>query len=235
VSRDESRERFEEGLAIMRKAWTSERFSYDGRFYQIPEIALTPRPIQQPHPPLWVAANSPDTAEFAGRQGLDILVASPINPLPKMFEHVARYREKRAHGGHHPLEGKVATTFFSCPAETLAQARALFEPSVMHYFRTIGEQAMLGDQGQYEGSYQYLRQVRERALSIRWDEIDETMGLFGPPDECAARINRVFEGTHASQLVSWFNPGGLIPHRQVMASMERFATKVMPVVRSLGA
>lgn len=235
VSRDESRERFEESLDIIRKVWTSERFSYDGRFYKIPELALAPKPLQQPHPPLWVAANSPDTAEFAGQQGLDILVASPINPLPKMFEHVARYRENRERGGHDPAKGKIATAFFSCPADTLAQARALFEPSVMHYFRTIGDQAMLGDKGQYEGSYEYLRQVRERALNIKWDEINDTMALFGPPEECIARINRIYEGTRASQIVSWFNPGGRITHRDVMTSMERFASKVIPAVRNLGA
>jgi hypothetical protein len=104
----------------------------------------------------------------------------------------------------------------------------------MHYFRTIGDQAMLGDQGQYAGSYQYLKEVRERALNIGWDEIDHTMAIFGAPDQCIARINEIYEKSRINQLGCWFNPGGRIPHRDVMAAMERFASKVMPATRHLG-
>jgi hypothetical protein len=104
----------------------------------------------------------------------------------------------------------------------------------MHYFRTIGDQALLGDQGQYEGSYQYLRQVRERALSMKWEGIHETMGLFGEPARCVDKIGKIYEGSHIGQLICWFNPGGRIPHRTVMASMERFASQVMPQTRVLG-
>jgi alkanesulfonate monooxygenase SsuD/methylene tetrahydromethanopterin reductase-like flavin-dependent oxidoreductase (luciferase family) len=94
VPREESRERFEESLAIIRGAWMSDdAFSYDGLFYQIPPTSLAPRPIQRPHPPIRIAANSPDTAEFAGLNGYDVMVASPINPLAGFFDHVRRYRD----------------------------------------------------------------------------------------------------------------------------------------------
>lgn len=235
VPRDESRERFEESLAIIRKAWASESFSYEGRFYQIPEVALAPKPLQKPHPPIRIAANSPDTAEFAGTNGYNVMVASPINPLPGFFDHVRKYRDALAKAGASTSSGDVAALFFACTAPTLAQARAEYEPSMMHYFRTIGEQALLGDKGQYEGSYQYLRQVRERALSMKWDDIDRSMAIFGPPEECIRRINAIYDGARINQLVCWFNPGGRIPHRDVMAAMERFATNVMPSVKSLGS
>jgi alkanesulfonate monooxygenase SsuD/methylene tetrahydromethanopterin reductase-like flavin-dependent oxidoreductase (luciferase family) len=237
VPRDESRERFEESLAIIRHAWVNDGLPFNGRFYQIPAISLAPKPLQKPHPPIRIAANSPDTAEFAGLNGYDVLVASPINPLPGFFDHVSRYRDGLRRGGHESISGKgdVAALFFACTAETMAKARSEYEPSMMHYFRTIGDQAMLGDQTQYDGSYQYLKQVRERALSMRWDGINDTMAIFGPPEECHARINRIYEAAHIGQLVCWFNPGGKIPHREVMASMERFAAKVMPATRRLGA
>jgi alkanesulfonate monooxygenase SsuD/methylene tetrahydromethanopterin reductase-like flavin-dependent oxidoreductase (luciferase family) len=47
----ENRERFLEGLEIVRKAWTEERFSYRGRFFNIEELSVVPKPVQQPHPP----------------------------------------------------------------------------------------------------------------------------------------------------------------------------------------
>jgi alkanesulfonate monooxygenase SsuD/methylene tetrahydromethanopterin reductase-like flavin-dependent oxidoreductase (luciferase family) len=234
VARDESRERFEEGLAIIRKAWTEERLSHDGRFFQIPEIALAPKPLQKPHPPIRIAANSPDTAEFAGLNGYDVMVASPINPLPGFFDHVRKYRDSLVHSGRRPDQGDVAALFFTCPAESLTAARTEYETSLMHYFHTIGEQAALADRGQYEGSYQYLRQVRERARNIKWDAAAETMALFGPPAGCLQRLATIYEDARINQLVCWFNPGGRIPHRAVMSTMERFAANVMPHARRLG-
>ena len=163
------------------------------------------------------------------------MVASPINPLPGFFDHVRKYRDGLERSGRKPNQGDVAALFFTCTAESLAQARAEYEASLMHYFRTIGDQAMLGGQGQYEDSYQYLKQVRERALKMNWETAAETMGLFGPPAACLERIGAIYEGARVNQLVCWFNPGGRIQHREVLAAMERFAANVMPQARKLGA
>jgi alkanesulfonate monooxygenase SsuD/methylene tetrahydromethanopterin reductase-like flavin-dependent oxidoreductase (luciferase family) len=162
------------------------------------------------------------------------MVASPINPTPGFFEHVRKYREALKRAGHQTEARDVAALFFTSTGDSLERVRAQFEPSMMHYFRTIGEQARVGGRGQYEGSYQYLKQVRERAASISWDDVERTMGAFGAPEECIQRINQIYEGAQIDQLVCWFNPGGLIPHNEVMAAMERFAEKVMPMVRRLG-
>jgi alkanesulfonate monooxygenase SsuD/methylene tetrahydromethanopterin reductase-like flavin-dependent oxidoreductase (luciferase family) len=234
IPREQSRERFEEALEIIQKAWTTEHFAHNGTFFTIPETAVAPKPIQKPHPPIRIAANSPETAEFAGLHGYDIMAASPINPLPGFFDHVRKYRNAVARSNHPAGAHDVAGLFFVCAADTPAKARAEYEPSMMHYFKTIGGQAMLGDRTQYEGSYSYLKQVRERAAQMNWEGVDATMAVFGPPDECIARINRIHEGAGINELVCWFNPGGMIPHRDVMASMERFASKVMPSVRELG-
>ena len=57
-SREESRERFEESLEIIKQAWTNESFSYDGSYYTIPETSVVPKPLQQPHPPIRIAATA---------------------------------------------------------------------------------------------------------------------------------------------------------------------------------
>lgn len=234
VSRDESRERFEEALEIIVRAWTEERVSHKGRFWDIAEIAAVPKPLQKPHPPLRIAANSPETAQFAGRKGYDVLVASPINPMPGFYEHVRAYREALGAGNHPERKGDVAALFFVCPHQSRAAARAEAERSLMHYFHTIGEQTMVGGRGQYEGSYAYLKEVRERAAAMTYEMCEATMAVYGPHEECIARVNEVYEHGGINQLVCWFNAGGLIPHRDVMATMERFAAKVMPAVRGLG-
>ena len=234
MSRDESRERFEEALEIIVRAWTEERVTYKGRFYEVADVAVAPRPLQKPHPPLRVAANSPETAQFAGRKGYDVLVASPINPMPGFYEHIRAYREALKTGVRPAHRGNVAALFFVCPHDSRAAARAEAERSLMHYFHTIADQAQVGGHGQLTGSYAYMKQVRDRAAAMTYETVDETMAAYGSPDQCIARINEVYQHSGIDQLVCWFNAGGLIPHRDVMATMERFASKVMPAVRGLG-
>jgi alkanesulfonate monooxygenase SsuD/methylene tetrahydromethanopterin reductase-like flavin-dependent oxidoreductase (luciferase family) len=234
VSREESRERFEESLEIIQQAWTTESFSHNGKHYQVPETSVVPKPLQKPHPPIRIAANSPETAAFAGLKGYDVLVASPINPMPGFFGHVANYRAALAKAGHRLEQRDVAALFFTNASAGVAQSRAEFEPSMMHYFHTIGEQAHRGDRSQYEGSYAYLKQTRERIATMSWEKVVDTMGIFGTPEQCIARIEEIYRGAHINQLVCWFNPGGRVPHRDVLAAMERFATKVIPAVRHLG-
>ena len=164
-----------------------------------------------------------------------MLVASPINPVPAFYEHIRAYRAALKTGARPEHPGNVAALFFVCPHSSRAAARAEAEGSLLHYFRTIGEQAAVGGSGQYQGSYAYLRQVREWAATITYETVDQTMAVYGSPEECIARINDVYEHSGIDQLVCWFNAGGLIPHREVMATMERFAGKVMPAVRGFGA
>src|SRR5579859_871922 len=73
ISQSESRARFEEGWEIIRRAWTEEVFSYEGRFWTYHDVALWPRPVQQPHPPVWVPVTaSKETIEWAGKHNIPI-------------------------------------------------------------------------------------------------------------------------------------------------------------------
>src|SRR3954462_10117017 len=72
VPRDESRERFEEALTIIERAWTHEICAFDGKYFQVPATTVVPKPVQKPHPPLRIAANSIETAEFAGEHGYPV-------------------------------------------------------------------------------------------------------------------------------------------------------------------
>jgi alkanesulfonate monooxygenase SsuD/methylene tetrahydromethanopterin reductase-like flavin-dependent oxidoreductase (luciferase family) len=69
----DSRARFEEAYDIITRAWTEEVFSYDGRFWSYQDVAMWPRPVQQPHPPIWVPViGSKESIEFAARHNLPI-------------------------------------------------------------------------------------------------------------------------------------------------------------------
>jgi alkanesulfonate monooxygenase SsuD/methylene tetrahydromethanopterin reductase-like flavin-dependent oxidoreductase (luciferase family) len=239
VSRDESRDRFEESIAVIQKAWTTPSFSHQGKYYQIPETSVVPKPMQKPHPPIRIAANSPDTAVFAGKTHYSVFVASVTNPLPRMFEQVARYRQAWAEsptplGSYSPAEPNVSTMFFLYPGENLAQVRRDVEPSIDNYFHSIAAMVRAGATSQpADESYRYLQEVQKAVESVTFEKITESMAIFGSPRECVARAKELHKELRMNELICWFNPGGMVPHQRVLAAMSRFADEVMPELRSL--
>ncbi len=233
VPREESRERFEEALAIIEKAWTTERFSFKGKHYEIPEISVVPKPVQKPHPPIRIAANSPETAAFAGRRGYPIFVASVVNPLPKLREQVATYRKASAEAGRQVNPEDLALMFFLYVGEGREEVRQKVEPSLRNYFRTAAEMIGMGG-GSQDESYRYLQEAQERLRTISYETVERDIAVYGSPQQCIDKATELFEEFHMGHLLCWFNPGGLVPHRQVLASMERFAKEVMPALRNLG-
>jgi natural product biosynthesis luciferase-like monooxygenase protein len=229
VPREESRERFEEALTIITQAWTQETFQFDGQYYHVPETAVVPKPVQKPHPPLRIAANSPETAIFAGEHSYPVFIASPINTGGKLAEQVERYRKTFHAAGHDRRNEDVAIAFPVYVAEDVAQVRHDVEASFLNYFQAISYQARLGDRDN-SPAYAYLREIRQRVETVRWEDI-ATMALYGSPTTCIQKIEEVYAQCRMDQLICWFNPGGLVPHRHVMTSMRRFATEVMPVVQ----
>ena len=88
------------GLEIIRRAWTEEVFSYEGRFWSYRDVAIWPRPVQTPHPPVWVpVTGSKETIEWAGRH--DIPITPGLAPIRGLREDIIRYYERcLARHGH---------------------------------------------------------------------------------------------------------------------------------------
>ncbi len=238
VSRDVSRERFEESLEIIQKAWTLPSFSYEGKHFHIPETSLAPKPLQKPHPPFRIAANSPDTAVFAGKAHYPVLVASVTNPLPRMFEQVALYRRNWQEStaptyAQAPAAPDISTMFFMHPGESLAQVRRDVEPSIKNYFKSITAMVRAGTQFNNDESYRYLQEVQRGLDSLTFEKITETIAIFGTPQECVTKAKTLHKELGMNELICWFNPGGLVPHEKVLAAMSRFAAEVMPELRPL--
>jgi alkanesulfonate monooxygenase SsuD/methylene tetrahydromethanopterin reductase-like flavin-dependent oxidoreductase (luciferase family) len=232
VPREESRERFEEALTIIERAWTQETCTFDGKHFHVPKTAVVPKPVQKPHPPLRIAANSPETAVFAGEHGYPVFVAAPINPGAKLPEHVNVYRRAFRAAAPPGKREDVAIAFPVYVADSAAQVRQEVESSFMNYFRAISLQARWGIRDN-SPTYAYLREISKRVEAITWEQVEAAMALYGSPPTCIQKIAETYEQCQMDQIICWFNPGGLVPHRQVLTSMRRFAEEVMPAVRSL--
>jgi len=99
VPLSESRARFEEAWEIIRRAWTEEVFSYEGQFWKYRDVAIWPRPVQQPHPPVWVPVTaSKETIEWAGKHNVPITPG--LGAHRGVREDVIRYyaRQLEQHG-----------------------------------------------------------------------------------------------------------------------------------------
>ena len=92
----ENRARFDEALEIIRLAWTQERFSYRGRFYDIEELTVVPKPIQRPHPPIRVAVHTEESFAHLADLGLPIYSGTTTTALPQLREYMALYRQRLA-------------------------------------------------------------------------------------------------------------------------------------------
>ena len=123
VSYAESRDRFTEVLDIVELAWSQPGFSYEGKYYNFKNITVAPRPLQQPYPPIRIAAASPDTYPAVGERGLPIFINARYGSFAEFAPEIRAYREAYAAAGHQG-RGQVYLRVPAYLAETEERARA---------------------------------------------------------------------------------------------------------------
>ena len=226
VPQEETRERFEESLEIILQAWTSERLSYQGKYWRIQDLTLTPKPVQKPYPPIRIAANSPETFAIAGREGFPIFASPLINPPDKLREYLAVPREGLIPGA----KQVVALAFPVHVAESRTQARRECEASLMSFFKVAGE-LIKPLAGAPIKNYEAYQQLLARLQQATFESIDRDIGIFGDPDYCVERVQALRQEFPMEEFICYFNRGGLIDHATVRRSMELFAQEVIPRCR----
>jgi alkanesulfonate monooxygenase SsuD/methylene tetrahydromethanopterin reductase-like flavin-dependent oxidoreductase (luciferase family) len=226
ISQEESRARFEEALDFIVPAWTQERFSFDGKYFRARDLTVVPKPVQTPHPPVRIAANSPDTFPLAARRRLPIFATPLINPPDKLKEGLAVYRGALPAG----LHGDSALAFPVHVTTSRAQARQECEASLLHFLREAGQRLRpLGDAD--IKSFESWRQVLARIERVKYEDVDQEMAVFGDPAYCVERIQALQREYGMDEFICYFNQGGLMEHVMVRQSMTRFATEVLPHCR----
>jgi natural product biosynthesis luciferase-like monooxygenase protein len=226
----ESRDRMIESLRLIRRLWTEPNVSFRGRFHSVDDLTLAPRPVQRPHPPLRVAANSPDTAEWAGREGYPILVASNVNPFPMLREVVACYRRARAEAGHRASADAVTVLMPVYVGESRRAVARDVAPSVAQFARNAAAVAEPWLARATAAERPALQAILARARAMTYDTVNEVTGIFDTPDAAVERLRWVREELAPGRVICWFNFGGRIAHERVLRSMELFSARVMPHV-----
>lgn len=230
VPRAERRARFGEGVALLQRALSGERFSFQGRFYQVDGAALAPAPLQRPTPSLRVAVTSEETAAFAGTEGLPIMIATHVNPLPRLRMLLASYAAARHDAGHGPYAPDDLTLLMPLfVSESAAAAREDVAPNIEHYRAQVSALARAAlSKCTIDAERTELLLLIERAANLSFEQINDGMGCFGTPKQCRDLLTCLERDFNPGRVIAWFNVGGLLPHHAVLRSMELFARDVMP-------
>lgn len=215
---EERNARFTEGLEMALRAWTSETLDYSGQFYQAENVRLEPKPIQQPHPPVYIASNGADTFPLVGSLGHNILVTPMIISVAGVSSGLAVYRETLAEHGHDPAAVKTVVNVPVHVAETAEAAKANFAPTINNYLDTLRSM-----QNNSRGS--------SRASQLTYDDIHNELGAVGTPQQVIARLEWFRELYDPQEFMCWFNIGGILANDAVERSMRLFAEAVMPHFR----
>ena len=202
VPMEESRERFAEALDVIRTAWTTDRLSYQGKYFQAEDLPVVPRPIQQPYPPIRMAANSPDTFALAAQLGLSIFASPLINPPDKLRDYIAEYQRNLEPG----VRPDVALMFPVHVADSRAKAREEYEPEPDEFFPSRRRTAPSARQDHH----QKLRSLPTDSGALGAGQlrgIGQQDGAFGDPDYCIERIRHFKQEFPMTEFIGLFQPG----------------------------
>ena len=209
IPQEEAEERFEEAVAVLRKAWTGTgRFSHDGPRWHYRDVVVEPRPVQQPHPPLWMAAGSRASVERAAREGFNLLL-DQIAPVELSLQRVRWYRDALAAAGRTQQSGTVALARSLQFADSEAQR---------HDQRQVRKRVLerIGDLARGEGAERYHNAISLADADLAADDA----ALIGSNAEIVDRLETLAAG--GVDMVLLIDPAGSID------SLRRFAAEIMP-------
>ena len=227
ISLDESRARFDEGVAQIDRLLTEESVTREGRFHSFQNVTSLPRPTQTPRPPFWVAAfASRESFETAGRNGYSVMAIPMAGGA--MAELIGAYRDAWRAAGH-AGEGTVMLSFSMHVNEDGAVARRDFQPNLDGYLASLAEASSGWLKGasttDYPGYDKLIAALREDSFD---NQVARGIAWVGAPDEVSETMADYLGSIGGVDTASLH----ILPHRTDYAAAERsmrlFSEKVMP-------
>ena len=227
VSYAESRERFRECLEIIVRAWTQERFSYEGEFYSFHDVCVVPKPYQKPCPPIRVAATTRETFPQVGRMGYPMFVGLRGMDLPELAYHLEVYRDAWRQAGH-PGDGDMILRIPIYVSESAERARSEPEPSTMSSYRRMAETFARSAAAAGAGASEDRAERARRLSNVTYDELLRDRVAYGTSQAVVERIKEMQEELGLSGVIGEMNVGGLVPQAGVLNSLRLFGERVVP-------
>ena len=244
----ESRARFEEAFQILIGAWSEEVFSYSGKFWSYRDVALWPRPIQQPHPPIWIPiTGSRESIEFAARHNIPITPG--LGGAGGLRDDIIRHYAKclRTHG-RRITPDHLSLAISAYVADSKAQAVKEAGPYYLYFNRTLFShgnftETSLARAAGYASmtSTDYVRPENLRAAERPREDFRNMTAEdvarhaehmpWGTPGEVSERIIAAAERAGAGSVQVSLNRGAM-PHDMFLEQIRRFARHVLPALQA---
>jgi alkanesulfonate monooxygenase SsuD/methylene tetrahydromethanopterin reductase-like flavin-dependent oxidoreductase (luciferase family) len=228
---DETRARWDEALDIIMKAFLNDPFSHEGKYFKIPPRSLSPKPVQQPHPPVFMVCQSEESHGVAAQKGIGTLSWDMYMGWDYFEKGYRIYRDNV--GKTKPVGGFVNNSFGAVSlnavcAETVAEARKAAHDSVMRFVIAVVDE-LYPDLGKRSKSYGYtllLETIKEKAHDYDW-VCNETSVLVGDPNTFIERC-RQYQTLGADEIILRLDGN----HQQIMRSLDLIGRYVIPAINT---
>jgi alkanesulfonate monooxygenase SsuD/methylene tetrahydromethanopterin reductase-like flavin-dependent oxidoreductase (luciferase family) len=231
----ETRSRWSEALNMIVQMWKDEPFSYRGQHWTVDSpINVIPKPVQKPHPPLWLAASNPNTFRLAAERGLGVLGFTLGIELPEVGRRIRLYREAAAaaHPSALALNNRVSMNIIALVSDDPREASRVAQDAILWYIRR-GVSLVRGVAApeNRDDSYRYLESTAGQdpnAITADYYDFlrDNDLAAVGTPDT-VLRIASRYRDLGVDQLL-FLLQYGRTPHRMVMRGIELIGQKVIP-------
>lgn len=232
-----NRERFEEAHDLIIKTWTTPGpFRWEGKHYHFRVVNPWLRPIQQPHPPVWVPGSaSPETAQWAGRHGYTY--AAFLTPLDMTKELFAFYREAAAETNQQVTEDNFAYLLCCYVGDTDAKAQAEARHFIWRMGETVrGPREYFAPPGYRSraGTRMAVRRRSSEATPLGQQTLEQLQTNYhvvaGTPDTVLKKLRHIKDELNVGHLI-FYGQESRMSHEATMRSIELFGKEVMPAIR----
>src|SRR5579875_3161194 len=225
----ESRARFAEALEIIRRAWIEPQpFGWQGRYYQYRSISIWPRPVQNPHPPIYMSGSSPEAGELAAEQHVGLGFA--FTTIADAAKASAYYQAKCRENGWTATPDDIIYRVGFHVADTDEEAFDDMSKAPPRISLTVSNQTISKAMAQTAYYGRDEGQVTRTATRTLQDRIDAGQLLVGSPATIIRQIERIRKEIGAGILDC---PLAAQLGDKTLRSIELFGSKVLPNVREL--
>ncbi len=217
VRKTERGARFEESLEVVKRLWTQDEVSFEGRYFRIPKAQVRTRPLQRPHPPIWIAAQADAGIRRAARLA-DVLFLNPQATIATLREQADLFQRTRREAGR-PI-----------PQEMACHKEVYIAPDMDTALRE-GKPFLEGKLKMYAqwGQARELPTASADFAGLGFDDLRRDRVIVGDPEHCIEEFKRYHREVginHFSCVLNW--PG--MQHWQILRSIQLLGERVLPAL-----